>query len=640
MNFIFSVNGHFVTVRKQITILQACESVHCFIPRFCYQPILNIAGNCRICLVRVEGVGKPVVSCTVSVSSGMVIYTSRFFVKKAQESVLEFLLLNHPLDCPVCDQGGICDLQEQSLFFGSDSRRFFFMKRSVTNKDIGPIINIIMNRCIQCTRCVRFLNEVIGTSWGRSLSFIIAGRGVYREITTYAPTIVLESLAGNIIDLCPVGALTKKVYAFIGRPWETREVISYDLSSPCIEKVVFSTLVDNGCFVNVSSINGNWIRNQTRFAYDALNFIPRHSSVPGFYRLPFVEGVVLGGDLSLADLSAVSFYVDGLSSTRTKIFRLIPVLDKTRSKFWGGINRDFMRPFQLILLVGFGIAQIVPRLFAEIRKAFCSGRTVASFGPVDADLIIISCGNRVSDFISFVLGYHSFCLTFRHFKKRLILFSTSLFSAVYSKLWLSLLEKLDSLGLAIKFIASYVNEVAYAYCIPFNIVNLYPLLGVESRVSMFGYVNTSIIEWLFWNLISIEFYCGCWPMDRYMRSYKRLPLIFQNRKVCRPIGDVVSINPLVPAGGGTAFSSFKYSIKDILFLLSGVKFWSVPLFVNSKVNIIRANWIEPVDFFVKAISYNCLIQSSLGLVVSNGLVEQRHAYRQFQLFNEFSEFNF
>jgi hypothetical protein len=639
MQFIISINGHFISVRKSTTILQACESVGCFIPRFCYQSILNIAGNCRMCLVSVYGSGKPVASCTVLVSSGIAIYTTRFFVRKARESVLEFLLLNHPLDCPVCDQGGICDLQEQSFAFGIDRSRFFSIKRRVVDKYLGPVISTIINRCIQCTRCVRFLGEHTGSFWGSKPTLVIAGRGLHSEITTYSLTPLLDTLSGNIIDLCPVGALTKKPYAFIGRPWERRVVVSCDLSRSSIDKVYFSTLVDGALFVSVRSMNGCWISNQTRFSYDALGFAPSNSVIPSTFKLPSTGSIFLGSDLSLFDLLAISFYFDGLPFDTT-LLSPIPLVDKTRPSLWGitvlGCDTLFSS-FDFILLVGAGVAQVAPSVFAGIREAFCSGSFIASFGPIGVEFIVVPCGNRFSDFIRFVLGYHRCCLFFSFASRPLILLSTSLFSAAYRALWSALVDKLRFFGCFIRFINTYANEVAYFYGGPFGVINS---LGLSSElrrsISIFGYIGVSSIEFLWVNSVSIEFYCGSWPISS--RSYQRLPLRFQSTIVCTPYGEVVPTTPLVASG---RFSTlFDYSVNDILILTFGVKYWSVPLFIQPKIFVFGLGWVEPLDFQVKLISFNCLVQHAVDWTSLVSWVERSYVRRQFQLFREYVWFNF
>lgn len=201
------IDGVQVEVPAGSTVLHACESVGVEIPRFCYHERLLIAGNCRMCLVEVANSPKPVAACAIPVMPSMEISTNSPLVKKARESVLEFLLVNHPLDCPICDQGGECDLQDQTMVFGSDRSRFYDMKRSVEDKDCGPLIKTIITRCIHCTRCVRFASEIAGVS-----DLGTTGRGREVEIGTYVSKSISTGLSGNLIDLCPVGFLTKKSY--------------------------------------------------------------------------------------------------------------------------------------------------------------------------------------------------------------------------------------------------------------------------------------------------------------------------------------------------------------------------------------------------------------------------------------------
>lgn len=200
-----TINDLSISVPAGTTVLQACEKVGVEIPRFCYHERLLIAGNCRMCLVEIVGAPKPVASCAQPVAPNMRVATDSPLAKKAREAVMEFLLLNHPLDCPICDQGGECDLQDQAMIFGSDRSRFFERKRSVDDKNCGPLIKTIMTRCIHCTRCVRFASEIAGVG-----DLGTTGRGRETEIGTYVEKAFGSHLSGNVIDLCPVGYLAKK----------------------------------------------------------------------------------------------------------------------------------------------------------------------------------------------------------------------------------------------------------------------------------------------------------------------------------------------------------------------------------------------------------------------------------------------
>ena len=260
-------------VEDGLAIIQACEIAGVEVPRFCYHEKLSIAGNCRMCLVDVEdsrGLSpKPVASCAMQVSEGLKIYTKSERVKNAQEGALEFLLMNHPLDCPICDQGGECDLQDQSMAFGYGSSRFDGDKRAVESKDMGPFIKTEMTRCIHCTRCVRFSSEISGNDEIGSI-----GRGHDMEITTYLNQAVESELSGNVIDLCPVGALTSKPYAFSARPWELNKTETIDIMDAMGSNIRIDS---KGLRVMRvlprlnEDINEEWITDKTRFFWDGLN---------------------------------------------------------------------------------------------------------------------------------------------------------------------------------------------------------------------------------------------------------------------------------------------------------------------------------------------------------------------------------
>ena len=266
-----TINGKDTQVPEGITIIQACEIADVEIPRFCYHERLAIAGNCRMCLVEIEGMPpKPVASCAMPVTEGMKVHTDTPMVKKAREGVMEFLLANHPLDCPICDQGGECDLQDQAYQYGSGKSEYHEHKRAVKEKNMGPLVKTQMTRCIQCTRCIRFIEDVAGT-----VEIGAVNRGEGMEITTYLEQNLKSELSGNIIDLCPVGALTSKPYAFKARSWELRKIESIDIMD-----AVGSNIRIDSRGVEVmrilprlnEEINEEWISDKTRFCYDGLKY--------------------------------------------------------------------------------------------------------------------------------------------------------------------------------------------------------------------------------------------------------------------------------------------------------------------------------------------------------------------------------
>ena len=262
------VNDINVEVEEGLTVLQACEKAGVEIPRFCYHEKLSIAGNCRMCLVEMEKSPKPIASCAMPAADGMVIKTNTPKIEKSRKGVMEFLLANHPLDCPVCDQGGECDLQDQSMFYGIDKSRFKENKRFVPDKNMGPLIKTQMTRCIHCTRCIRFATEIAGVP---ELGAI--GRGEDMQITTYLEKSIQSELSGNVIDLCPVGALTSKPYVFEARPWELKKTETIDVMDAVGSNIRVDTYdweVKRVLPIINEDINEEWISDKTRYACDGL----------------------------------------------------------------------------------------------------------------------------------------------------------------------------------------------------------------------------------------------------------------------------------------------------------------------------------------------------------------------------------
>src|SRR2546429_941737 len=270
------VDGKEIDVSPDYTLLQACEAAGAEIPRFCFHERLSIAGNCRMCLVELKGSPKPVASCAWGVrdcrpgpkGEPPEVFTKTPMVRKAREGVMEFLLINHPLDCPICDQGGECDLQDQAMAYGFDRGRYEENKRAVRDKDFGPLVETHMTRCIHCTRCIRFLTEIAGVQ-----ELGATGRGEDMEITTYIEKALGSELSANIIDLCPVGALTSKPYAYVARPWELRKTEGVDV----LDAVGSNIRIDSrgSQVMRVlprlnEAVNEEWISDKTRFAIDGL----------------------------------------------------------------------------------------------------------------------------------------------------------------------------------------------------------------------------------------------------------------------------------------------------------------------------------------------------------------------------------
>ncbi|XP_026151160.1 NADH-ubiquinone oxidoreductase 75 kDa subunit, mitochondrial isoform X2 [Mastacembelus armatus] len=387
------VDGKPVMVEPGTTVLQACEKAGMQIPRFCYHERLSVAGNCRMCLVEIEKVPKPVAACAMPVMKGWNILTNSDKTRKAREGVMEFLLANHPLDCPICDQGGECDLQDQSMQFGSDRSRFTEGKRAVEDKNIGPLIKTIMTRCIQCTRCVRFASEIAGVE-----DLGTTGRGNDLQIGTYVEKMFMSELSGNVIDICPVGALTSKPYAFTARPWETRKTESIDVLDAVGSNIVVSTR--GGEVMRIlprlnEDINEEWISDKTRFAYDGLKrqrltqpMVKNESGqlVPTTWEdaLTRVAGIlqgVKGNDVAavvggLVDAEALISLKDLLNRLNSdnlcteEVFPMAGAGSDLRSNYLLNTGIAGIEEADLVLLVGTNPRYEAPLFNARIRKGW------------------------------------------------------------------------------------------------------------------------------------------------------------------------------------------------------------------------------------------------------------------------------
>jgi NADH-quinone oxidoreductase subunit G len=294
-----NINEKTFKIEGNWTILQACEKIGLYIPRFCYNEALSIAGNCRMCLVEIEKTPKLMPACAIQITNEMKIKTKTNLVKKTRESILEFLLINHPLDCPICDQGGECDLQDQAMIYGSDRGRFYEYKRAVQDKNAGPLIKTIMTRCIHCTRCIRFATEIAGIE-----TYGTTGRGKGMEVGTYIGKIFDSELSGNVIDLCPVGALTSKQYAFKVRPWELKSIETIDILDSVGTNIRIDTRGSEIMRIlprTNGPIKEQWISDKTRFAHDGLKNqrikYPMIKKDKGYVTVSWKEAIKYIGDI-------------------------------------------------------------------------------------------------------------------------------------------------------------------------------------------------------------------------------------------------------------------------------------------------------------------------------------------------------
>ncbi|MCP8938291.1 NADH-quinone oxidoreductase subunit NuoG [Alsobacter sp. SYSU M60028] len=445
------VDGIEVDVPADYTLLQACEQAGAEVPRFCFHERLSIAGNCRMCLVEVKGAPKPVASCAWGVrdcrpgpnGEPPVISTRSPMVKKAREGVMEFLLINHPLDCPICDQGGECDLQDQAMAYGVDSSRFAENKRAVEDKYIGPLVKTQMNRCIQCTRCVRFTTEVAGVA---DLGAI--GRGEDMEITSYLENAMRSELQGNVIDLCPVGALTSKPYAFKARPWELSKTESVDV----MDAVGSNIRVDaRGREVMRilprlhEAVNEEWISDKTRFIWDGLKtqrldrpYVRENGRLrPASWAEAFAAiaarvksarpervGFIAGDLASVEEMFALKALADKLGSANIDGRQDGTALDPRfgRASYLFNASIVGIEEADAILLVGTNPRREAPVLNARIRKRWRMGQLQVGVIGENADLTYDTqaLGAGAETLAEIASGAHSFAGVLKAAQKPLI----------------------------------------------------------------------------------------------------------------------------------------------------------------------------------------------------------------------------
>ncbi len=425
-----TIDGLEVDVPAGTSVLQAAEQLGIEIPRFCYHDRLPVAANCRMCLVEIEKMPKPVASCAMPAGEGMVVKTQSPAALQARKDVMELLLINHPLDCPICDQGGECDLQDQAVAYGKDRGRYTEEKRAVVEKDMGPLIKTAMTRCIHCTRCVRFLTEIAGVP-----ELGMVNRGEHAEITTYVGKALTSELSGNLVDLCPVGALTSAPYAYTARPWELKKTESIDV----LDAV--------GCAIRIDArgnqvmrvlprlnedVNEEWLGDKSRHAIDGL--AKRRLDTPFVRRngrleeaswneafaviqdklggLPGSAVAAIAGDLADAEsMFALKLLMDSLGSPHRDCRQDGAALDPAVSASYrfnttiAGIEQA-----DALLIVGSNPRIEAPVLNARIRKRFLKGGFAVAHIGVAADLTYPAqhLGDGVDTFQAVVDGAHPF----------------------------------------------------------------------------------------------------------------------------------------------------------------------------------------------------------------------------------------
>jgi NADH-quinone oxidoreductase subunit G len=439
-----TVDGIDVEVPAGSNVLQACEAAGKEIPRFCYHERLSVAGNCRMCLVEIEKAPpKPFASCAYPVNDGMVVHTDSPMVRKARRGVMEFLLINHPLDCPICDQGGECDLQDQAMGYGGDHSRYEENKRAVKDKNLGPLVKTVMTRCIHCTRCIRFSTEIAGVSEMGATS-----RGESMEVGTYVEKALTSELSGNLIDICPVGALTSKPYAFVARPWELKKTDSVDV----LDAVGANIRVDarGPEVLRVlprlnEDVNEEWLADKSRFAVDGLKrrrldscWVKRDGKLhkaswqeafgaiaEKLAGLPGARIGAVAGDLVDAEsMVALKDLMAALGSANLDCRQDGAALDGSRRDFYS-FNTGIagIEEADALLIVGSNPRREAPLVNARIRKRVLAGRfPIAGIGtPADLTYHVDWLGEGPATLAALLDGTHEFAATLKAAKKPMLI---------------------------------------------------------------------------------------------------------------------------------------------------------------------------------------------------------------------------
>ena len=477
------INNKMYQVESGIALIQACAIVGIDIPRFCYHEKLSIAGNCRMCLIEVSQpkMAKSIAaSCALPVTNNMHVHTNTIIVKRARESVLEFLLINHPLDCPICDQGGECDLQDQTIVFGNDRGRFYDYKRSVIDKYCGPLVKTVMNRCIHCTRCVRFGSEIAGVPFLGTM-----GRGQTTEITSYFIGLLDSDLSGNIIDLCPVGALTNKTYTYAARSWELNTVETIDV----IDSLGSNIRVDYRGLEILrilprlnEEINEEWITDKTRFSFDSytkgrlqypvIKICYKYISVSwqaalGWVGFQFIARQiknfigVIGGMVDSETIINLKDFLSKMGKSYYMIENIKNIIIDFRFQYLMNIKLSELENLDICFLIGFSPRLELPLLNVRLRKAVKFGNCeVYSFSYIyDLTYFSYNISNQISLFIKFLEGNSFLCRKFLNSKNPSILMGSSNLERYDSKNLVSFIPKILYNILKKKYKNSFFNLI-------------------------------------------------------------------------------------------------------------------------------------------------------------------------------------
>jgi NADH-quinone oxidoreductase chain G len=647
-----------VTLDGEWTVLQFCLMIGITIPYFCYNEKLTIAGNCRMCLVELNN--NIVVSCATTLDSGMSIYTNNKRVQWSREGILEFLLVNHPLDCPICDQGGECDLQDISLIFGSDRGRFYDdYKRSIDNLNCcGPLIKTVMTRCIHCTRCVRFLNEVSGV-----FELGVFGRGLFSEIGTFVESTFMDELSGNIIDLCPVGALTSMPYAFTARPWELISFESIDVLDALGSSIKIDVINNQVARILPSleeSINEEWLSNKARFSYDSLNvqrhFYPRIRLFSKFVvlsweaiiniffvflfsRYYFFFEVICGFFLDIETAFSVKDFFNSLGCSNLNYQHNYDLLFDFRFLYLLNSTIIGLENIYLCFFLGLNLRVESPLLNARLRKSYLSqgcSLLCFSFG-LSVDYLsfpVINFSNSLNNFKFFLEGKFFLSKLFLfedYFSLRLLSFDFLNHDSFSFFLGHSVLSRLDS-NFFIDSLNFLFNKFALFSKNCLNIVSNYlgrlscfevgVLPNVNSSLFLFERIISNaflylvgtdrVINNLIYSDLNFVVYQGSFQESSQLLNFS---LIFPVTVYTERLSTYLNIEGKIRRTQ-KAISCFFFVYSD--WEIFRALFFFRSLFYSSNFSILE-NFFYLVSFFTDLISYSCLFFNKL--TVLNEILE-------------------
>jgi NADH dehydrogenase (ubiquinone) Fe-S protein 1 len=632
------INNNSYNVPMGDMVIQACSRAGIDVPRFCFHEKLTIAGNCRMCLVEIGYPKslKPIASCAMPIINGMKIFTETYLVKKARESVLEFLLANHPLDCPICDQGGECDLQDETLLFGNDRGRFYESKRSIEDKECGPLIKTVMTRCIQCTRCVRYFSEITGYDFFGTL-----GRGSFMEIGTFIEKGIDSEISGNVIDLCPVGALTSKPYAFNARPWELRSFQTIDIldsfgSSIRID-VRGTEIVRILPLLNTLN-NEEWISDKIRFTYDGLkrqrlqvpiiqinkmfvniswkkmlnllinilkyfkngknlilnNFFNKNS--PQYSKITGIAG-------KLSDIESLVFFKDFLNNEGSSNFSS-EIIVKTnnidfRSSFiafrimktWD----DILKKSDIFLFINFNPRLEMPIFNIKVRRSFIDNNImILNLGPINyLNYFNIQIGNSIKDFLNLIEGKNLFSRKLLNVKYPLVLYKK--FNSYFSN------DFFNSINLLKKYIKLYKEDWMGVHLMNEYVGNI--------NSSEVGFISNCSLKILENNIL----YCMGAELKGLKKSFlKRVFLIYQGSN-----GDnsILNSDVILPTMAFTEKITYFLNFEGL---------------VQKTKNILRGPGMSKLDY---EIFFGLILERTSSNYKDNFLLQEVH-YNEKNVFNK------